>query len=203
MPQLLNSQKSKILDYLKRLAPYSVVERGMKCAEEGHVLESGKSGNKITGQVRDEDESISSVSLDIISRQDIEALCSCCTAEDMQEQWCHHALALLWRACDLGFFDPHSGFVSNESIYRLNTSSSYEIATLIKEVGSNETPGSQATSYFPEVSIVLDLSSDRLGVRVHHDGEEQVPTIFVEFRKLSTRALDNMLLDPRRARSVG
>jgi non-specific serine/threonine protein kinase len=49
-------------------------------------------------------------------------------------------------------------------------------------------------SFTPAVSVLLDLSSDRLGIKVAFDDQEQEPTIFEGFKLVSSRALDNILL---------
>ncbi|MCB0338738.1 MAG: DEAD/DEAH box helicase, partial [Bdellovibrionales bacterium] len=45
-----------------------------------------------------------------------------------------------------------------------------------------------------EVSIYLDLQSDRLGLQVRFDGELRSPALFRVFEKRSSRSLDNILL---------
>ena len=195
--------KSKILSHLRKLAPFSVVERGIGYATGDLVAECSGSGPLMSGVVRDEDGSTYSVKLSVVSAHEIDALCSCSSSEDMQEQWCSHAVALLWRAAELEFFDPHGGFGERESTYRMNSSSPQEIAGIIRELQASRTEpvswdeGPRAVSpvgYTPHVSIVLDFGSDRLGVKVLFDGVEQEPIIFEGFRRVSSRALDNILL---------
>lgn len=192
--------KSKILSHLRKLAPYSVVERGISFASQEHVSECGFAGHSITGHVREEDPSVThSVRLEILSPHDIEASCSCCSAADLQEQWCPHAVALLWRAAELDFFEPRGGFGERESTFRVNSGSPAEIADAIREAHALEsTSATKALSpqapFLPRVSILLDLSSDRLGVKVLFDDIEQEPSIFEGFRQPSSRALDNILM---------
>ncbi len=191
---LESHQRSKILEFLKTRAPFSVVESGMSLASEGQVLECSKTGSTIHGVVRDADETHQSVSLDFTSSRESDARCSCSTAEEMQEQWCPHAVSLLWRSCELGFLDSSSGFVSSEAIHRAGGSSAQEVADVIREVSRTESASPATSHYKPRVSIALDLSSDRLGVRVLFDDEPQAPTLFEGFRQQSSRALDNILL---------
>jgi superfamily II DNA or RNA helicase len=197
------STKSKILSHLKKLAPFSVVERGINWASQDMVGEFSSINHTISGIVR-EDESIThSVSLIVISSHEVDATCSCCSKEDLQEQWCPHAVALLWRAAELEFFEPRGGFNERESTFRVNSSSPAEIAQAIREVqtfdakaGSSDsgiTPNSNKP-VTPNVTIVLDINSDRLGMKVLFDEQEQEPAIFKGFRPTSTRALDNILL---------
>ncbi len=192
--------KSKILTHLRKLAPYSVVERGIAFSAQDHVTECSFTGHTITGSIRDEDPSVTrSVRLDILSSHDIDASCSCCSAADLQEQWCPHAVALLWRAAELDFFEPRGGFGERESTFRVAPGSPNEIADAIREAHSLE-PCSSAqplpshSPFLPRVSILLDLTSDRLGVKVLFDDVEQEPSIFDGFRQPSSRALDNILL---------
>jgi superfamily II DNA or RNA helicase len=196
------SAKTKVLSHLKKLAPFSVVERGVSLASQNFVAECSCAGHLITGVVR-EDETVShSVTLTIVSSHEIDANCSCCSHSDMAEQWCAHAVALLYRASELEFFDPRGGFGERESTYRINSNSPIDVATAIRELSAppalSTTPnplgqlGTSTTT--PVVTILLDLSSDRLGVRVSFDDQEQEPTIFEGFRAVSNRALDNILL---------
>jgi superfamily II DNA or RNA helicase len=194
------SVKSKILSHLKKLAPFSVVERGIGFASQNLVAECSSSGHQITGVVREDENSTHSVTLAVLSSHEIEATCSCCAPGDMQEQWCPHAVALLWRASELDFFDPRGGFSERESTFRVNANSPAEIAQAVRELCKLETERSVSETthasgtFTPSVSILLDLGSDRLGIKVAFDDQEQEPTIFEGFKLVSGRALDNILL---------
>jgi superfamily II DNA or RNA helicase len=196
------STKSKIISHLKKLAPFSVVERGVNLAAQGQVLECSCAGHIITGVVREDEATAHSLTLTVVSSHEVEAACSCCSRADMQEQWCPHAVAILYRASEIDFFDPRGGFSERESTFRINPNSPADVAAAIREV-ANLTPSNSGTDFAltttssiftPVVSILLDLSSDRLGVRVAFDEQEQEPTIFEGFRSVSGRALDNILL---------
>lgn len=191
---LESHQRSKILEFLRTRAPFSVMEAGMQRAADGNVIECSKTGNTIHGIVRENAELTHTVALDFLSGQDTDAQCSCSSKEEMQEQWCQHAVALLWRSCDLGFLDSSSGFVSTEAIHRSGSSSPQEIAEVIREVSRTEAAPAATALYTPKVTIALDLASDRLGVKVLFDEEDQVPTLFEGFKQHSSRALDNILL---------
>ena len=194
------SSKSKILSHLKKLAPFSVVERGIGWASQDMIADLSSSAHAISGVVREDENTTHTVSLSIISAHEVDATCTCCTQADMQEQWCAHAVALLWRAADLDFFEPRGGFGERESTFRVNSSSPQEVAQAIRDVHSLETSAESSeasaapTTYTPDVSIILDLSSDRLGIKVAFNDQEQEPTIFEGFKHSSTRALDNLLL---------
>lgn len=196
------SAKSRILSHLKKLAPFSVIERGLSLSQQNLVAECSYAGHSITGVVREDEHSTHSLTLTIISSHEIEANCSCCSRADMLEQWCAHAVALLYRASELDFFDPKAGFGDHESTYRINANSPTDVATAIRELANlsgassaiRGASSSTPTAIEPAVSILLDLSSDRLGLRVAFDDHEQEPTIFDGFRTVSSRALDNILL---------
>ena len=197
------SSKSKILSHLKKLAPFSVVEKGIGWASQDMVGDCSSSNHVISGVVREDENTTHSVSLHVVSSHEVEASCTCCSSEELQEQWCSHAVALLWRAADLDFFEPRGGFGERESTFRVNSSSPAEIAQAIREiqtldtqVPSSDFSGQQSPTHTisPQVAIVLDLNSDRLGMKVLFDEQEQEPTIFDGFRPTSTRALDNFLM---------
>ncbi len=191
--------KSKILSHLRKLAPFSVVERGISFASQDHVTECSCAGHIITGNVREDEATAHSVQLTVLSSSEIDASCSCCTAADLREQWCPHAVALLWRAAELDFFEPRGGFGDRESTFRVSIGTPVDIAEAIRDVHSlasgSATPLAAAQAAFaPSVSILLDLSSDRLGIKVLFDDVEQEPSIFDGFRRASSRSLDNILL---------
>jgi superfamily II DNA or RNA helicase len=197
------STKSKILSHLKKLAPFSVVEKGIGWASQDMVGDCSSSNHVISGVVREDENTTHSVSLNVISSHEVEASCTCCSREELREQWCPHAVAMLWRAAELDFFEPRGGFGDRESTFRVNSSSPVEIAQAIREiqtldtqVPSSDFSGQQSTAHTitPQVAIVLDLNSDRLGMKVLFDEQEQEPTIFDGFRPTSTRALDNILM---------
>lgn len=184
---------SRIRDFLKGVTSFSLIDSGIALASNGGIVESNKSGSYIKGIVRDGEET-HTVTLDILTASDIDAQCSCCSDEDMTEFWCHHAVAVLWSACDLGFLDAASGFESSESTIRMNMSSPSEIAHVIDDLNHIEYTSQAAVSYHPKVSVHLDCSSDRLGVQVQFDGEIQEPAFFDLGKRASSRALDTILL---------
>lgn len=202
MVNLQPNSKSKILSHLKKLAPFSVVEKGIELASHDGILECSSSGNAITGVVREGEETTHTVRLVVISSQDVEAECTCCSGEEMHEQWCFHAVAVLWRAVDLDFFDPHGGFSERESAIRMSSCTPADIANTIREMHlANEDQGGWSgvgvrgeTGYTPEVVILVDASTDRLGIKLLFDNVEQEPSVFEGFKKVSSRALDNILV---------
>jgi hypothetical protein len=61
------SSKSKILSHLKKLAPFSVVERGIGWASQDLVGECSSSNHVISGIVREDETITHSVSLHVVS----------------------------------------------------------------------------------------------------------------------------------------
>lgn len=194
MVQLESEDRSKVLSYLRHHAPYSIIDIGIEQAIAGAVTECSKQNNQVQGNFRESDELSHSITLEILSSQEIDGSCSCCTSEEMQEQWCTHGVALFWRACELGFFDAHHGFPATESTYRMNTSSPDEIAGVISEISRVERRPAGTAIYAPEVQVVLDVKSDRLGVQVLFDGKPQGQNLFDGFQTASNRALNEILI---------
>jgi len=187
--------RARILDFARRLAPYSVIDIGVQYSLEGHVVECYRSANRIHGVVRGNDQqAMFTVGLDVHSSHKISAECTCARTEDLQEQWCQHAVALLLRACDLGFFNTDSGFAAHEATFRMNTSTPADVAAIMQEMSQLAPPVGSVVGEPPAVDIELDLRSDRLGVRISFDGETQGPAIFEAFSRHSSRALDNILV---------
>ena len=126
--------KSKILTHLKRVAPFSIVERGIQLAAQNYVAECSGTGNTITGIVRDDEITTHSVTLAVLSAHEIDATCTCCSRSDMREQWCPHAVAVLYRAAELDFFDPRAGFSERESTFRVTSNSPTDVAATLREI---------------------------------------------------------------------
>ncbi len=194
MSQIDSEERSKILRVLRKHAPYSIIDSGIELAESGAVVESNKQGSRIHGIVKESEESQHSVSLEVLASQEIVAECSCCSREEMDEQWCSHAIAVFARACELQFFDAHHGFPATESTIRLNTSSPEEIALVITEISRVEYRPKAPVVLDPTVEIVLDLKSDRLGVQILFDGEPQGPQLFEGYKPPLKRALNEIIV---------
>lgn len=189
---------TKILEYLRTLAPYSIVDKSIELAKSGAVQECSRSGGRITGVVLAPDANEYPVTLDIVSSKKVSAACRCSTQEEMDEQWCLHGLALLWQANTLGFFDPHVGFAASDSLHRLNTTSPVEIAEVLFDI--HRQPIAETTSppdwvEQGEVSLRLTTNSDRFGVRILVNGETQEPSIFEGTQLPTRRQLDHVLMD--------
>jgi SNF2 family DNA or RNA helicase len=197
MSVVSSENKPKLLQYLKRLAPFSIVDKGIGYAIDGQVVECSKVNSTITAVVRSTDTEDFSVTLQIVSSSRVEAYCRCSTREEMEEQWCPHSVAALWRASDLGFFEAHSGFAASESAFRVNTSGPIEIAEVLERV-SQASPLPENTHVHtytdPNVEVCISQSGDRLGIQVYFDGDQQEPHFFESFSPRSSRTIDNILI---------
>ncbi|MCI5066448.1 DEAD/DEAH box helicase [bacterium] len=212
MVSVSSENKPKLLQYLKRLAPFSAVDKGISFAVDGRVVECSKVNSTITAMVRapqggdpfhalpsgqQESSDDYSVTLEVVSSNRVEAHCRCSSREEMEEQWCVHSVAVLWRASDLGFFEPHSGFASNDSAFRINTSGPDEIAAVLEKVSEAEPlPGTSDLNLFtdPKVTVLVTPSGDRFGIQVLFNDELQEPHFFESYSPRSSRTLDNLLI---------
>ncbi|MCB0318655.1 MAG: DEAD/DEAH box helicase [Bdellovibrionales bacterium] len=194
MIQTTSEQAEKLLEFIKKRAPFSIVDLGLSYAADGNVLECSMTGNVITGLVKNRHEETHTVTLRVLSGHEIEATSTASSTEELEEQWDPETIAVLWRSSELNFLEDESGFASTESTYRMNTSSSEEIAAVIQEVSEPGNSVKHQSNYFPNVKIALDLNSDRLGVKVFFDKDLQAATLFGGFQRKSARSLDNVLL---------
>lgn len=185
---------TRLLEFLRRVAPFSVVDHGLTLANSGFVAEAVRVGDIIQGSVISDQGEHYGITLKVLSNREIDASCSCSSKEDMQEQWCAHAVALLWNAHDLGFFEPFAGFSNNESVYHPTPRKPQEIADALQTAAKIDAWHSEY-QYIPDVSILLQVNRDRLGMKVLFDQTPQAPTIFNGFTPPSSRALDNLLLE--------
>lgn len=192
-------KRDRVIEFLRRVTRFSVIEGATELAQNGSVVECSRAGPDIIGIVclpnPGQGEENNSVRLAVDSAESIKATCSCCSKEEMDEQWCQHAVALLLRAQQLGFLELDSGFASNESTIRMNLSSPDEIARVIQDISAISPAQSPSRSFNPHVTIILDHSSDRLGVQLQFDGEIQGPSILEHGAKRSSRTLDNLLFE--------
>lgn len=213
MPFIHPTERSRLIEFIRSLAPTDELERGLAIAQQEGVSECSRSTNEIHGLVRatlepsraDADAGTVSVMLTVLSANRINAACSCRGAESTSNirvplsegQWCPHAVALLWRAQELGFLGEDQGFGGFELATMRSGSgapTAQEVAAVMRALASFRSDVLPEHTYFPVVSIYLDLSSDRLGIQVRFDDSIQEPTVFEGFRRRSSRALDELLL---------
>lgn len=186
------STESEVKAFLKNYAPFSILDRGLSILSLGGVNECAKSGTKIIADVTENSENFS-VSLDLFSGNKIRATCTCCTPEDIEEQWCQHLVASVWQAWKLDFLSPTSGFLETESEIRMNQKNPDEIAEILERTAELKYQN-QAQEFYPDVKIELNLEEDRLGVKVFYDNVIQTAQVFEEAHNRSSRELDNILI---------
>ncbi len=170
-------------DLLRRHAPFSTIDRGVELASQGAVLESSKVGQVIHGVVRDSHEDYST-RIYLIPSGQAEAECSCSTKEDMQEQWCVHAVSLTTKAHELGFFDSNTS-----PQLRLTPASPEEIAESFRALAVLH---DDRAAPIDEISLAVAIEGDVLGIRVVARGEVLKPNLISPTFK---RGLDTVLYD--------
>ena len=111
MSVLSTGRRSVVAHLLRRVAPFSVIDAGARLAAEGAVVECSRSGPQIRGIVRADQGTAHSVHIEMPGGDHLDGRCTCSSTEEMQEQWCPHAVAVLLRAADLGFTDPPDRFL--------------------------------------------------------------------------------------------
>lgn len=188
--QLFDRQKVRISRYLQGRATPGAVERGIDGALLGRVLEYSRVGEAIQGVVGDESPRgpMHSVRLALIGPSEVNPHCSCGSGE---EYWCEHAVSLLWRAAESGFLDSADALVPDEGVASPRGRTADELAAALVEANHLARGGSTDLSYCPSVSLLLELTGDKVGVQLQFDGTIQTPALV---RRHSTRALDNLLL---------
>lgn len=192
-PSQTNTQNNKILDFLKRLAPYSIIDIGLTYARSGNVYELGKMGGRIFGAVKDKDDKSYSVTIDILSTSKVSAQCTCSSEAEMEEQWCPHAVAILWNASEMDFFEEQSGFHHKESTYKVRSSTPEEFGEVISELAFNIEDTIKANDDY-EITIKLDCDTDRFGVQILINNDIQAPLIFGDINRTSLKSLDKILV---------
>ncbi len=193
-----NNQKLRIERHLKSLAPYSIVEQGLNFATLGAVSECTKKSNKISARVNDKNEdTVHAVTLEVISSNQIKAFCSCSTEEQMNEQWCSHAVATLWKSYDLGFFFKGLSFTSelqplDENLQRVSSHNVASVINELSELTKHESDLLAEPLRDPEVSIRL-FTSTYLGAQFFLNQDLARPAVFGRRQQSSNRELDNLL----------
>lgn len=100
---LPSAQRALLTTILRQRAPFSIVEQGTTLAESGAVVECSRSGSTVHGVVKGDGDELRTVRIAVPSSRTISAECSCSSSDDMREQWCAHAVAVLVRGWELGF----------------------------------------------------------------------------------------------------
>jgi hypothetical protein len=201
MVQIYFNEKGsrKIRDYLECRIPNEVINQGVELAESGAVVEVSRSGCVINGIVtRSEDRSSCACRLTLESPSELSATCSCLPKQQSSHSscWCIHSVALLWSASRLDLLSKDAGFPSEGTALIQGRSIVQEAAQVIRDLSSlSVLSQSESKPLNPSVVIELEHTSDRLGVRVFYDEENQRPRVFDFLSKRSSRELDNLLID--------
>lgn len=182
------SSESDLKNYLKPFAPYSVVDRGYEMAQNSQVDECSQSGNKIAASVVDENETFSpSITLGHTGISN--ASCSCCSDEDIAEQWCSHLVALSFKAWEMELLN----LKPQDDVFNVNQFTPEDLAIKIKEAAKLEYHAKK-NDYYPKVGIELKFDDYSLGVKVFHNGKVVTPEVFDNGQEKSARELDNILI---------
>ncbi|MGI6525181.1 MAG: SNF2-related protein [Bdellovibrionota bacterium] len=184
---------SELQGYLKKQAPYSVLDTGVELADNGFVNNLQKEGRLVQGVISDKNAETFAASLEIISPAQLKATCACCSTEDLEEQWCAHVVALLIEAVEEHLINPYSDLAIQDT-YRINTSSPVEIASILRQVPINKEHKPTEEAFYPDVTILLDLQRERLGVQVLFNGDIQYPAFKNQNGAVSSRALDRIFM---------
>ena len=187
-----NEVRERIAQFARRYAPFSVVDRGITLAEEGCVRELSRTLNQISASVEDNADSFrTGLTLQhAAARSDgVKASCSCCSLEDMQEQWCPHAVALLSQSEATGLTTLTLAQAEDSYTPRINDSSAAEVAGVLRALARQGAEPEPAGA--PSVSIALEFRATHLELRLAFDG---VPQTRLEHHLRSPRELDNLLL---------
>jgi SNF2 family DNA or RNA helicase len=90
-------------DYIKKLAPFSVIDKAkrIKSPQAIQNIRSDASGGSVSIlAVVVENSNEYNTKITLLPHDDVHAECSCSTQQEMEEQWCPHALALLIHAVE-------------------------------------------------------------------------------------------------------
>lgn len=196
MPYTGLPERTRALEYLQTRTAQSVIECGIRNAVAGHVTECSRSGAFINGVTRGTDGELATSHVELLSGREVRPFCSCVESEGGSVEWCEHTVALLLRACDLGFFSRNGGFESGDAGLLRRTSSPHDIALVVRELRQTDRPVQlEQRPREVETALILSFQDDRLGVQVRFDGAIQEPTLFGESSPRSARTLDAVLLD--------
>jgi superfamily II DNA or RNA helicase len=218
---LFERQRSRLESFLRGQAVQSVVDAGIDSALQGRVVEYGRVGSAIEGIVTEASPVLPAKSTKLDLQRDGTVIPSC-TCTDLSRaapldsdtsaieslgatkgHWCEHAVALLWRCNDAGFLNADGDVaISDQVTEHVDRNSPEQVAIALGEVVrlASMAQGSASNRIFlPAVTSELDLSSDKLGVKLFFDGELQKPS---PVRFQSARVLDNVILSTLEERGV-
>lgn len=196
MSQVHPFTKERISEYLRKHAPPSVVELGVRYAVEGPwTQEPQRQNDLISGSVQDRNAEVHTASMRVVGQSTTDARCTCCSPEDMAEQWCAHGVAVLWKAVQMELLAEATPLpiATSDSATRLRVGSPSDIASLIQELKQGRYGHPERSYHSADVALILDYSSDRLGIKLLSNGETKYPLSMGGTLIASERPLDNIL----------
>ncbi len=210
---LFERQRSRLESFLRGQAIQSVVDAGIDAALQGRVVEYGRVGSFIEGIVTEASPVLpaKSTKLEIHRDGTVTPACSCEVASigsanaqggTTSGHWCEHAVALLWRCNDAGFLaaDGDVSITDQAENAHVDRNSPEQVAQALGEVVRLASmTQSNPRMFLPTVTSQLDLSGDKLGVKLSFDGELQRPS---PVRFQSARVLDNVILSTLEERGI-
>lgn len=193
MTSEVQKSDSKIIHFARRYAPYSAIDRGVSLALSGQARDLTRISNHINGTVEEENQPPRQVKLEVIKHDEVAASCSCSSPEDMREQWCAHAVALLFQSEKSGLSSLSGAAEESDTEYNINNSTAADIADTLRALWD---PEADSTSFAtaPVVSIRLAVREHAVHVQVLCNGEIQGPRSWYRGYRVSPRELDNLLL---------
>jgi superfamily II DNA or RNA helicase len=186
-----------LLQRARRLAPFSLIDASTECVRSGGVAELEVSTQQSSGVVTDRFSEVHSCSVSILSPTKWIARCSCCTAEEMDEQWCVHALSVLIAGHGTGELQlALEATAADPFAIRVTTTSANDICKVVRaEIAAHADPEPNfLPTVRPKVELFLDFQGDTLGVKVLFDSQLQKPNDVATCELRSNRSLDAIFL---------
>lgn len=189
------NKNTQIREFLNRVAPTPILEKGDSLFKAGAVSECYKDGAKVLGHIKESSGEGRSASLYVLSPNEIDPSCTCPTGSKSHKgnEWCEHSVALLLSAAEVGIFDSMGGFDAPESILRAHISSPREIAITLNEItGINKTKSAPSAD---TLNVHIGSRNGGLWIKATKDGSPLVPNIFEDAKYHYHRKLDQILLE--------
>ena len=164
------SSETELRTYLKPFAPFSVVDRGFEYATFDQVSDCKRERNQLSGKIVIEEEEFTP-SCSLRGSQIVHAECSCLPKEEIQEQWCAHLIALVFKSYDQGLLLGNNATDTEGAVeegFQVSQQSSYDIADTLEQARHL---GYHCISpeYYPKVNVDLNFHSTALGIKVFYD----------------------------------
>jgi SNF2 family DNA or RNA helicase len=199
MSVLSSGRRSVVAHLLRRVAPFSIIDSGARLAAEGTVVECSRTGQQIRGIVRVDQTLAHAIQIELPGGDQIEGRCTCSSGEEMQEQWCAHAVALLLRAADLGFTEPGNGFAPGQGSpsgqerggYPASRNPADKIADVLATLA--QTSAQENTQLDGEIRCRISFNNGRCAVQLQYNGNILEPALLEGNHRPFKRELYNIL----------